>query len=221
MSAIAFLKFAHLMGLVLGFGCAVLADVLILRQAILRPVTRQLTDWLSTISRFAFLGLLALWASGIGLVAARYAQDAAVLTNQKLWAKVVIVTLLSINGFFVHHHALRLVRSRIGRKLFDHRSRSEFYGLTMIAAVSSVSWIAPIFLGVASELNHQVSVGVVLGVYALFVLVAWCGMMIFISRAVPQIVAARIETYPAIQHATTRDEVHQRYVELLQRVRSM
>jgi hypothetical protein len=220
MSALAFMKFAHLIALVAGFGCAVLADYLILRQAILRPITRQLIDSLKYISHFAFLGLTLLWITGFGLILVRYLDNPAILSNQKLWAKIVIVALLSINGYFVHHHALRIVSERVGRRLFDYRSRPELLGLTMIAAVSSVSWITPMFLGVASELNHKVSVGAVLGVYALLVLCAWGAMLFLISKAVP-FFASRFFHAPAAVMSDPRDELHRKYVDLLHRVKSM
>jgi hypothetical protein len=221
MSALAFLKFAHLIALVVGFGCAMLADYLILRQAILRPITRQLTDWLHYISQFAFLGLAMLWATGLGLIFIRYMDNPAVLSNQKLWAKIVIVILLSINGVFVHKHALRLVSSRVGRKLFDQRSRPQIAGLTMIAAVSSVSWITPMFLGVATELNNKVSVGPVLGVYALLVLCAWGFMMLFVAKIVPYVAAASSRRNLIPVAPLTHEDVHGKYLDLLQRVKGM
>jgi hypothetical protein len=221
MSALAFLKFAHLIALVVGFGCAMLADYLILRQAILRPITRQLTDWLHYVSKFAFLGLAMLWATGLGLIFIRYLDNPAVLSNQKLWAKIVIVILLSINGIIVHKHALRLVSSRVGRKLFDRRSRPEMMGLSMIAAVSSVSWITPMFLGVATELNNKVSVGPVLGIYALLVLCAWAFMMLFVSKIVPYFAVVPSLRVPGSMIQPTHEDIHGKYLDLLQRVKAM
>jgi hypothetical protein len=220
-SALAFVKFGHLIGLVLGFGCAALADYLILRQAILKPITRQLTDWLKYISHFAFAGLALLWVTGFILIYIRYLQDPIVLTNQKLWAKIVIVTLLSVNGAFVHHHALRLVSERVGRRLFDSHGKVELMGLTLIAAISSVSWITPVFLGVASELNYKVNIASVLGVYALLVLTAWLAMAFFVSKIAPHFTEVRAVTRMPQPPAYAQDDVHQKYVELLKRVRSM
>lgn len=221
MSALAFMKFAHLVALVVGFGCAALADYLILRQAILRPITRQLTHWLHYISHFAFAGLAMLWVTGFGLIFIRYLDNPAVLTNQKLWAKIVIVILLSINGLIVHKHALRIVSERVGRKLFDQQPNAELMRLSMVAAVSSVSWITPMFLGVATELNNKVSVGPVLGVYAMFVLCAWGFMVLFVSKIAPRFAGELPLLAPKPMQRHPHDDIHQKYVDLLQRVKSM
>jgi hypothetical protein len=229
MSAITLFKLVHLLGLVGGFGAAALADFLVLRKAILRPIDEQLIAWLTYLSRIAIGGLILLWLSGIALIAVRYSEGAAILTNEKVWAKVVIVILLTVNGVFVHHLALKRVAARVGTRLFDSLPFSERAGLSLIAAISSMSWMFPFVLGTASELNHKVSVGTVLGVYALLVMLAWMVILMGINWLFP--LSARghalavpdrfIMDQPEEISNPSRDEIHDKYVDLLRRVRAM
>jgi hypothetical protein len=228
-------KLLHLVGLVAGFGSAATADWLVLRNAILRPVNRELVTWLNHLSRVAMAGLALLWVSGIALIAVRYAEGAPILSNQKIWAKVVIVILLTINGILVHNLAFKQVRRRIGNRLFDGRGKAELAGLAFIASVSTISWIAPFVLGTAAELNYKVSVGGVLAVYAATVVLTWIGVVVALNvwldwfsrhEAGPPLSVRPATQFiplvsPKIAGADSRDEIHDKYLELLHRVRAM
>jgi hypothetical protein len=231
MSAITLFKLVHLLGLVGGFGAAALADFLVLRKAILKPIDRQLIVWLTYLSRIAIGGLVLLWFSGIALVAARYGESAAILANEKVWAKVIIVILLTVNGMLVHYLALKRVEARLGLRLFDGLLLSECAGLSLIASISSMSWVFPFVLGTASELNHKVSVGAVLGVYALLVMLVWMVILFAINWLLAPFDETNNASVSTPVHFDThhdlslvhpsRDDIHEKYVELLHRVRAM
>ena len=174
MSLLSILKIMHLSGLVMGLGGAVLADFLILFQAVLRPVRQQTIELAHGLARIVFAGLGLLWISGAALVYIRFSADPHFIMNEKLWAKVIIVSILTINGIAVHRIALNHLARRSGAKLFDTGRPIEMAGLTLVAALSSVSWFVPFVLGVATELNFKVKVLEVLGVYAATVLATWC-----------------------------------------------
>ena len=182
MTLLSILKILHLSGLVMGLGGAVLADFLILFQAVLRPVRQQTVESAHGLARIVFAGLGLLWISGAALVYIRVSADPHFMMNEKLWAKVIIVCILTINGIAVHRIALNHLASRIGHKLFDTQRPIETAGLTLIAAISSVSWFVPFVLGAASELNFKVKVLEVLGVYAATILATWC--MVFAATRV-------------------------------------
>lgn len=173
MSFLTALKLLHLAGLMMGFGGAILADFLILNRAILAPVHKQTIKNVRQLSHIVLAGLGILWVSGAALIYTRYSMDPAFLLNEKVWAKVVIVAILTVNGVAVHSIALTHLQSRAGRQMFTPSLPRYMLGLTFVAAVSSVSWLVPFVLGVASEFNFTVPAVTILGVYAVMVLGAW------------------------------------------------
>lgn len=178
MTFLTIVKMVHLVGLMMGFGGAVLTDFVALFGAILKPIDKLVVQISTILSKIVFVGLFILWGSGAILLYIRISNDSIVLTNEKIWAKVAIVTLLTINGFVVHRFALHRMAKRVGQRLFDASTPNETAALCFVAAVSSVSWIVPFVLGTASELNYRVAVEDVLGAYANLIIIVWLAMYI-------------------------------------------
>ena len=181
MSLLTVLKILHLWGLVMGLGGAVLADMVIFRHGILKPVRRNTVPACRQLSHIVFAGLAILWVTGAALVYMRTTQDPLFLMNQKLWAKVAIVVMLTVNGIAVHRFALPHVARRVGRRLFDAAPPLEAATLAMIATVSSVSWFMPFVLGVASELNFKVPALELLAIYGAAIGMGWALLFILAS----------------------------------------
>lgn len=173
MTLLSLIKLVHLLGLIMGFGGAILADVLILRGAILSPIEKKTVHAVRGLSHLVFAGLALLWLSGIILVGIRVSADPNVWMNQKIWAKVIIVSILTVNGIFVHNIALGRLAARQSQKLFSVNRPYELAGLSLVAAISSVSWIVPFVLGVATEFNFTVRAVGILAVYSVLVVVGW------------------------------------------------
>lgn len=223
MTLLSMVKLVHLLGLIMGFGGAILADLMILRFAILKPVERQIVNNARVLSHIVFAGLGLLWLSGAALVYIRYSADANVLNNQKIWAKVIIVSFLTVNGIAVHRFALSHLASRLGHQLFDVTKLSEMASLTMIAGISSVSWMLPFVLGVATEFNYKVPASQILGVYAALILVAWAAFYT-LARVVtkPELGAVASPMTPAINDPAgdLHAELLRRFAELGKRVKA-
>ena len=210
MSILTTLKLIHLVGLMMGFGGAILADMLILRRAILAPIEKHTIESVQHLSHIVLAGLGLLWVSGAALVYVRYSADPAFLMNEKVWAKVAIVAILTINGFAVHNIALSYLKSRTGRQMFSPDLPRHMIGLTFVAAVSSVSWLVPFVLGVAAEYNFTVPAVLILGVYASMVLGAWVafyGLARFVST--PDAVLDQQEIEHEALQAVLRHRVEQ------------
>ena len=234
MALLSIVKIMHLLGLVMGFGGAILTDLMILKNAILKPLDKQTVQSAHTVSRIVFAGLAVLWVTGAILVYVRVIEDPKVLTNQKIWAKVAIVAVLTINGIAVHKFALSHLHSRIGKQLFDLNKLGEVAKLTFVAGVSSVSWIVPLVLGVAKELNFTIPAVTILSAYSVLVLLAWAGffnLAYLVTKREPR--AARSsatvaphEIMPQIKsclqtsdHAAPSDaDLHRKFLELRDRV---
>lgn len=173
MTLLSLIKLVHLAGLIMGFGGAILADALILRGAIMSPIEKKTIIAVKNLSYVVFFGLALLWLSGAILVGIRASADPHVWMNQKIWAKVIIVSILTINGIAVHNIALGRLEGREAQKLFSSSRPYEMLGLSFIAAISSVSWIVPFVLGVATEFNFTVKAAVILSVYVALVSLGW------------------------------------------------
>ncbi len=167
------LLLAHLAGLVVGLGAALLMEIRLLPHLKARPLERRDLAWLETGGTCVKVGLALLWLSGAGLVALGWLKNPDILLNPKLHAKLVIVVLLTANGWVLHQLVLPYLRSRVGHTILGGASRAQLAGLMGSAALSLVSWQAAAYLGMARELNFTVAAADILGFYALLVAAAW------------------------------------------------
>ena len=167
------IRITHLSGLILGFGGAVLADFTIFSRGVIRPVSPYTIYQTEFLSRLVSFGLVILWFSGIALIWINLKDHPEYLTNQKLWAKVAIVGILTLNGILIHRKILPLLKRSVGSRLFDDIPRKFIGGLTLLGSISIVSWSIPFVLGKASELNYVTPFWVIMSAYAVCVLTAW------------------------------------------------
>lgn len=150
------LLFLHLIGLALGLGSASLVDLLVLRALIRRRFEPAEVCFVRFASAVVTAGLALLWLSGLGLLACYSAFDLAALQNPKLWVKILVVAVLSLNGLAIHAFALPLIGRQAGRGLFDGVTRMNSCLLLATGTVSATSWYVPLFLGIAKPLNFVV-----------------------------------------------------------------
>lgn len=175
MDILACAKVAHLLGLVMGLGGAMLADFTVLTRGVIRPVCAYTLHQMQLLSRIVALGLALLWASGIAIIAISVAANPDYLTNQKLWAKIVIVAVLTLNGVYIHARVLPALKGQQGRRLFDGTPDYAVALMALCGGVSAVSWFTPLLLAKATALNYVTPVQNILGVYAMLLMGAWLG----------------------------------------------
>lgn len=181
MHLLTFIKIFHLMGLIMGLGGAILLDFTILTRGIIRPVSRYTVHQTEVLSRIVSLGLAALWATGIALIWLNLADKPEYLTNQKLWAKIAIVIVLTINGIVIHNRVIPMLKQKIGQRLFDGVEINQIAVLTGIGAISFTSWVTPFILGKASELNYVTPMSTILLCFIAAVITVWLGMFTVLS----------------------------------------
>jgi hypothetical protein len=181
MHILTIIKVIHLVAIVMGLGGAVLLDITIVARGVIRPVSQFTIHQVEVLSRFVSAGLVLLWVSGIGLIWVNYMSKQEYLTNQKLWAKIAIVLILTINGVVVHNKVLPFLKASLGRPLFSGVSQGYLAFLTFVGSVSFVSWSVPLILGVASELNYVTSMWIILLFYVTTVFGVWCIMYLVMS----------------------------------------
>lgn len=159
------LLIVHLVGLTLGFGSALFLDLFLIRFLFLRKVQTNTYDMVKFGSMLASIGLLLLWMSGAGFLLIYWNVDPKMLDNPKIWAKLVIVVLLSVNGLVIHESLLSKIKNKSGFHLLEGESHKTIRLFALVASVSCNSWIAAMVLGIAKELNNVVEGGLLLAIY--------------------------------------------------------
>lgn len=163
----------HLFGMALGLGGAAIADALVLGRMLFRPIHPTDVALVRVLSRAVAVGLVVLCVTGTALVVETAILDRAVLANEKLQAKLVIVLVLAVNVPAIHGLVLPHLSRQVGRRLFEGVPTSTLAALTLAGAVSSASWLSPALLGVARELNGRPVLSGTLTAWACAVAVAW------------------------------------------------
>jgi hypothetical protein len=184
MEILAIAKLAHLVGLVMGLGGAMLADYTTLTRGVLRPVSVYTIHQMHFLSRIVAVGLGLLWISGIAIIWLNTQANPDYVTNQKLWAKVIVVAVLTLNGFYIHKTILPSLQKSLGRRLFDGVAHREVAFMTLCGSFSFVSWTVPLVLAKATTLNYVTPVQNILTVYAALLLLVWFGMFALMSSIV-------------------------------------
>jgi len=165
----------HMLALALGLGAALLADWVVLRKLTFGIVSQKAAGQLDDLSHAVSAGLALIWVTGALLVADNALDAPASIMNQKLWAKLVIVTLLTLNAVLLHRMVLPRATSRIGQPLFETRFDRVSLVSVLLGAISAVSWMFAAYLGVARELNGKANLVPILGAYLAAVLLIWVG----------------------------------------------
>lgn len=156
------LVFAHFVASAVALAAILRADFLILlrfNSALSPKACARIRGVKSVVSA----ALMVLWVTGLAICLQGYLQGPAYLMNQKLWMKVLVVLVLSVNGLFLHRFAFRFIRP--GVCLADVALRHRVM-MTGLAGLSSGSWLFACFLGIARALNNKPNLGELLGVYA-------------------------------------------------------
>lgn len=140
----------HLLGLALGFGVAIVADISAARL-IFRPLDARERAMLRRFHRTVALGLALFWASGLVLLWLR-TGFAAENFSAKLMAKLGVVTILTVNALLIGRLGLPMI-DRIAGHRFGALSAPARVQLALLGALSTAGWIAALALGVFSQLR--------------------------------------------------------------------
>ena len=164
--------FVHLLSACLAVGSVLLQDYALYRNLGKRLKKKDVIE-LTRAMQVISLSLIALWLSGIALVTLGYlAEPETYLTNQKLWAKVLVVAILTINGMALHRVVFPQLKA--GTELLRLRA-SEFARAVFFGAISTVSWLFACYLGIARPWNYSLELFSILQVYGLIIAMALTG----------------------------------------------
>ncbi len=162
------LVYAHLIAACIAVGILLIQD-LALSKLRGRPMGKEMIDDLQKSAGIVFVALVVLWVTGLGLVVHGYLDNPAYLMNQKLWAKFTVVSILTINGLFLHFYSFPRLMSPRG---FIGHQVSEQLFVVVTAVVSAVSWLYACYLGIARPWNNVAPYTYVMAIYAACLVVA-------------------------------------------------
>lgn len=157
-----FLVYIHLIAACIAVGILLIQD-LALSKLRGRPMGAEAIDDLQKSGGIVFVALVVLWITGLGLVVQGYLDNPAYLMNQKLWAKFTVVSILTLNGLFLHYYSFPKLVSAKG---FIGQGLSEQLVVLVTAVVSGVSWLYACYLGIARPWNNVAPYTYVMVIYA-------------------------------------------------------
>jgi hypothetical protein len=164
------LRIFHFLGLSLGLGAATLLDLMILRFFLGRVMTTQSYEVFEFLADLVSVGLKLLWVTGLGFLVFYWFNDPVKLGNEKIWAKIVIVGILTINGAFIHRTVIPFMQGQIGLTMLEGMSLGRKILFVTTGMISFVSWYGPLIIANLPQLNFQVPVIQILLVYAFVLL---------------------------------------------------
>lgn len=176
-----FLIAGHLIGLAFGVGGALTLDTIAFRYFYLDRVTQEKLVLFHFIARLVTLGLVILWTTGLAFLWIYWQYQPELLDNPKVWAKVVIVMVLTVNGYFLHNKVFPILDRNLGKHLFHQVSVDEKAMMFTFSSISIMSWGFPLVLGIARSLNFTTGMGNILAFYFLM-LSSTCLLMLLVFK---------------------------------------
>lgn len=157
----------HLVGLAFGVGGALTLDIIAFRYFYLDRITAEKLIIFHFIARLVTFGLIILWLTGLAFLWLYWEHQPELLGNQKVWAKLVIVAVLTGNGYFLHHRVFPILDRNLGRQMFHRVTVDEKAMMFSLSSISIISWGFPLVLGVARSLNFTTGMENILAFYFL------------------------------------------------------
>ena len=185
---IEFSKLIHLLGLAMGLGGAIFADLLGLRL-LLFPERRSLVAIIDRLHRAIGWGLGIVWVSGVALIVLRFSFDE---IPNKVFVKYVLVSVITINAIFIGRVVLPFVRTAAAPLAHTLGAR-HILVLALASSVSIVGWMATLLVAKISALQ-QMPIFALLGDIAL----AWVACLAIILAFI--VVARALPPAPEKQH---------------------
>lgn len=177
------LSLGHLVGLVLGLGTTLYLDGACF-YSIARRSWNRYTGFMSDelfgfATRYVVVGLVILWLTGCGFLVHYAIFDPDKLANPKIHAKLALVSVLTLNGYFLHRRVLARVAAmkQCGQFLRAKADRLCLFS----GALSGATWAGAFLLGALPVLNNVIAFPVFLAIWATLVVAAYLSAKGFIA----------------------------------------
>lgn len=143
-------RYGHLLSVALGLGVAISADVQVVRS-LTRPVTGELVRQIAQCHRMIWIALWGMWLTGLALVYLRTGFELSAFTP-KLFAKLGIVGILTLNAMLMGHVGLPLLAGAEGQAPKDLPLAQKIVA-GWLGAISTTSWLMALALGSSTALK--------------------------------------------------------------------
>ncbi|QMU57249.1 MAG: hypothetical protein GKR98_02915 [Boseongicola sp.] len=142
----------HLLGLAMGFGGAIIADISAVR-AVVRALDHREIEMLRLFHKVVFTGLALLWGSGLVLLWLRTGFDPDNF-SPKLITKIGVVVLLTLNAVAIGRIGLPTIVAYQSWRFGDLPLPLRFQ-LSALGTMSAACWISALCLGAFSQLKSM------------------------------------------------------------------
>lgn len=149
------IKIVHIISVCVGIGCATALYIYAVKFFMLQNITKDAYKIFAFFSDVINYALIVIWLTGFGAMLNWLYNDPELLLNQKVWGKICIVIVLTINGVTVHKMILKAIRKNIGKTLFHKMSKRKMTLFVSTGVISSVSWYTACAVALTSSLNFQ------------------------------------------------------------------
>jgi hypothetical protein len=143
-------RILHLLCFALGLGVGLSCDLRGMRRFNSAFTTQDILEF-ERGHRLVSYALIGLWVTGLALI---YIRTGFVVADfsPKLWVKVIIVTLLTVNAVVIGRLVMPYVAEHVGSSVVS-MSLGKFVAMTLAAAISMFCWLSGLALGASVTLK--------------------------------------------------------------------
>jgi hypothetical protein len=178
------LVYCHLLACCVALGLILKSDLAMLRQLLQDPGkpaygAQEMQELKATVST----ALLILWITGSALIWLDVVHEGwRILTNPKLQAKIIVVLVLSFNGWLLHRMVLPACRQAGS---LAHLPQPQYLLALFSGTVSGVSWLYALLLGAGHVLSWQYTLLQLLAAYPVLIAAGTAGLLFLLRRHAP------------------------------------
>lgn len=143
----------HMLAVVFGMGSAYFLQYLFFRKVRSRVEEShiELFEIASHIIKFA---LVFMFVTGVGFLILYANMDPSKLNNAKIYGKIMVVSILCINGLAMHEPAKAVLHAHIGRPFLEDLTLQQMRYFLFKGTMSFVFWMTAFLLGVFRTMNN-------------------------------------------------------------------
>jgi len=162
----AMIAYVHVLSMIGGFTAMIVTESIIWRR--FKKFNAEDFDNIRFLSNIVAIALGLLWLTGVALIVVGYLDDPNYITNQKIWAKVAIVSVMTLNGIYISRRIMpRIEGLQSCSTLVSSQFESAMFRFSF--AISLSGWMLAAFFGVARFMDHSYPMFTILNLYIMVV----------------------------------------------------
>ncbi len=162
----AMVVYVHILAMIGGFTAMIVTETIIWRK--FKEFSFDDFRNIKFLSNVVVIALVLLWLTGTALIILGYLEDPNYITNQKIWAKVAIVLMMTLNGIYIARRIMPKIEGlQSSSTLVSSQIESAMFRFSF--SISLSGWMLAAFLGVARFLNHSYPILSILNLYIMVI----------------------------------------------------